>query len=58
MVQSHDNDTFFTVNIGIGTPEQMLPVILDTGSSDTYAATAPNPKINTLHHMPILQDRD
>lgn len=33
--QSHDNDTFYTVDIGIGSPGQTLPVILDTGSSDT-----------------------
>lgn len=33
--QSHENDTFYTVDIGIGNPGQTLPVILDTGSSDT-----------------------
>ena len=33
--QSHENDTFYTVDIGVGSPGQTLPVILDTGSSDT-----------------------
>ncbi|SPO03511.1 uncharacterized protein DNG_06194 [Cephalotrichum gorgonifer] len=34
--QSHENDAFFTVDIEVGTPGQTLPVILDTGSSDTW----------------------
>ena len=37
-VKSSSEDSFFTAEVSIGTPEQRFPLIIDTGSADLYVS--------------------